>query len=140
MTNLLLLLNERSVSYLLSVNERRETNVADAERGGEVIKGTLDLLVLKVLQLGPMHGWGVTELIEQRSENLLSVNQGSLYPALYRLVRQGLIRSTWKTSENNRRARYYELTAAGREQLREERAQWERLSRGVNLVLKTAGE
>ncbi len=114
--------------------------MADTERGGEVIKGTLDLLVLKTLQLGPMHGWGITELIEQRSENLLSVNQGSLYPALYRLVRQGLIRSTWKTSDNNRRARYYELTAAGREQLREERAQWERLSRGVNLVLKTAGE
>ena len=109
------------------------------ERGGEVIKGTLDLLVLKVLQLGPMHGWGITELIEQRSENLLSVNQGSLYPALYRLVRQGLIRSAWRTTENNRRARFYELTAAGREQLRAEREQWERLSRGVNLVLRTTG-
>jgi PadR family transcriptional regulator, regulatory protein PadR len=116
------------------------TSVAETERGGEVIKGTLDLLVLKVLQLGPMHGWGITELIEQRSENLLSVNQGSLYPALYRLVRQGLIRSSWKTSENNRRARFYDLTAAGREALREERAQWERLSRGVNLVLRTTGD
>ena len=113
------------------------THVADTDRGGEVIKGTLDLLVLKVLQLGPMHGWGITELIEQRSENLLSVNQGSLYPALFR---QGLIRSSWKTSENNRRARFYDLTAAGREALREERAQWERLSRGVNLVLRTTGE
>ena len=103
-------------TLLLSVNERRmtyRTSMADTERGGEVIKGTLDLLVLKVLQLGPMHGWGITELIEQRSENLLSVNQGSLYPALYRLVRQGLIRSAWKTTENNRRARFYELTAAG---------------------------
>ena len=114
--------------------------MSETERGGEVIKGTLDLLVLKVLQLGAMHGWGITELIERPSENLLSVNQGSLYPALYRLVRQGLIRSAWKTSEYNRRARYYELTAAGREQLRDERAQWERLSRGVNLVLKTTGE
>ena len=112
----------------------------DPERGGEVIKGTLDLLVLKVLQLGPMHGWGITELIERRSENLLSVNQGSLYPALYRLVREGLIRSTWQTTENNRRARVYALTAEGRAQLRDERAQWERLSRGVNLVLKTASE
>jgi transcriptional regulator len=125
---------------LLSVNERRGLDVGEPERGGEVIKGTLDLLVLKVLQLGPMHGWGITELIEQRSENLLSVNQGSLYPALYRLVRQGLIRSVWKTTENNRRARFYELTAAGREALRDERAQWERLSRGVNLVLRTTGE
>ena len=114
--------------------------MAESERGGEVIKGTLDLLVLKVLQLGPMHGWGITELIEQRSENLLSVNEGSLYPALSRLVRQGLIRSAWKTTENNRRARFYELTAAGREQLRDERAQWERLSRGVNLVLRTTGD
>ena len=114
--------------------------MSESERGGEVIKGTLDLLVLKVLQLGPMHGWGITELIEQRSENLLSVNQGSLYPALYRLVRQGLIRSAWKITENNRRARFYELTAAGREALRDERAQWERLSRGVNLVLRTTGD
>ena len=70
--------------------------MTEIERGGEVIKGTLDLRVLKVLQLGPMHGWGITELIEQRSENLLSVNQGSLYPVLYRLVRHGLIRSAWK--------------------------------------------
>ena len=114
--------------------------MGDSERGGEVIKGTLDLLVLKVLQLGPMHGWGITELIEQRSEHLLSVNQGSLYPSLYRLVRQGLIRSAWGTTDNNRRARYYELTSAGREALRDERAQWERLSRGVNLVLRMAGE
>jgi PadR family transcriptional regulator PadR len=82
-----------------------------------------------------MHGWGITELIEQRSADLLSVNQGSLYPALYRLVRQRKLRSEWRTTANNRRARYYELTAAGRQQLANERAQWERLSRGVNLVL-----
>lgn len=109
----------------------------DDSRGGEVIKGTLDLLILRTLQLGPMHGWGVTELIEQRSAELLSVNQGSLYPALYRLVRQRKLRSEWRTTEKNRRARYYELTPAGRELLAEERAQWERLSRGVNLVLST---
>src|SRR5215203_7075125 len=104
-------------------------------RGGEVIKGTLDLLILRTLQLGAMHGWGITELIEQRSADLLSVNQGSLYPALYRLVRQRKVRSEWRTTANNRRARYYELTAAGRQQLADDRAQWERLSRGVNLVL-----
>jgi PadR family transcriptional regulator PadR len=102
---------------------------------GELIKGTLDLLILKTLQLGPMHGWGITELIEQRSENLLSVNQGSLYPALYRLVRRGWIRSEWRITENDRRARYYILTAKGRAQLTIERAQWQRLSHGVNLIL-----
>ena len=128
------------IPRLSARNDDNTTSMPDTERGGEVIKGTLDLLVLKVLQLGPMHGWGITELIEHRSENLLSVNQGSLYPALYRLVRQGLIRSAWKITENNRRARFYELTAAGREQLRDERAQWERLSRGVNLVLRTTGD
>ena len=103
--------------------------------GGEVIRGTLDLLILHVLQLGPMHGWGITEMIEQRSAELLSVNQGSLYPALYRLVRQRRVRSEWRATENNRRARFYELTDAGRELLAAERSQWERLSRGVNLVL-----
>jgi transcriptional regulator len=82
-----------------------------------------------------MHGWGITERIEQRSDSLLSVNQGSLYPALYRLVRRGWIRAQWKVTENNRRARYYTLTAPGRAMLGEEREQWERLSRGVNLVL-----
>jgi transcriptional regulator len=106
------------------------------DRGGEVIKGTLDLLILRTLQAGPMHGWGITELIESGSDNLLSINQGSLYPALYRLVRRGLLRSTWKQTENNRRARYYELTRDGRAVLGEERATWERLSRGVNLVLE----
>ena len=107
----------------------------DDTRGGEVIKGTLDLLILRVLQLGPMHGWGITQMIEQRSRELLSINQGSLYPALYKLVQQRKLRSHWQQTENNRRARYYELTSAGREQLAEERTQWQRLSRGVNLVL-----
>ena len=111
--------------------------MGDRHRGGDVIKGTMDLLVLKVLQLGPMHGWGVTELIEQSSENILSINQGSLYPALHRLVRRGWIRSEWRTTENNRRARYYILTPRGRARLAEEREQWERLSRGINLVLST---
>ena len=107
----------------------------DGSKGGDVIRGTLDLLIMHVLQLGPLHGWAITELIEQRSRELLSVNQGSLYPALYRLVRQRKLRSEWRVTENNRRARYYALTAAGRQQLAEERSQWERLSRGVDLVL-----
>ncbi|MGH7500407.1 MAG: PadR family transcriptional regulator [Longimicrobiales bacterium] len=104
-------------------------------RSGDLIKGTLDLLILQTLERGPMHGWGITELIEQRSENVLSVNQGSLYPALYRLVRRRWIRSAWGVTENGRRARYYELTAKGEAQLSAERAHWERLSRGVNLIL-----
>jgi transcriptional regulator len=107
-------------------------------RGGAMIKGTLDLLILRVLAHEPMHGWGITELIEQRSGALLSVNQGSLYPALYRLVRRGWIRAQWKVTENNRRARYYALTPKGRAMLDEEREQWQRLSRGVNLVLGDA--
>lgn len=105
------------------------------ERGGEVIKGTLEMLVLEVLQHEPMHGWGITEIIERRSQGLLSVNQGSLYPALYRLVARGWLSSEWRTTENNRQARYYALTRAGRKQLAAERAQWEKLSRGVNLIL-----
>lgn len=107
-------------------------------RTGDLIKGTLDLLILKTLQLGPMHGWGITELIEQRSDNVLSVNQGSLYPALYRLVQRRWIKSEWRQTENARRAKYYVLTAAGRAQLAKERAHWERLSHGVNLVLGNA--
>jgi transcriptional regulator len=108
-------------------------------RGGEVIKGTLEMIVLQVLQLGPMHGWGITELIEQRSDGLLSINQGSLYPALYRLVARGWISSEWRSSENNRKARYYSLTKEGRTQLAAERTQWERLSRGVDLILRRTG-
>lgn len=106
-----------------------------ADRGGEVIKGTLEMLILEVLQHEPMHGWGITEIIERRSQGLLSVNQGSLYPALYRLVARGWVSSDWRTTENNRQARYYALTRAGRKQLAAERAQWARLSRGVELIL-----
>ena len=101
----------------------------------ELLQGTLDMLVLKSLQLGAMHGWGITERIESGSRNVLDLNQGSLYPALYRLERHGFIRSEWQQSENNRRARYYTLTPAGRRQLAAEREKWERLSGAVNLVL-----
>jgi PadR family transcriptional regulator PadR len=103
---------------------------------GDLLQGTLDMLVLKSLELEPMHGWGITERIEQWSEKVLQINQGSLYPALYRLQRQGWITSSWKVTENNRRARYYDLTAAGRRQLAAERESWERLSGAVNLVMR----
>ena len=103
---------------------------------GDLLQGTLDMLVLKALQLEPMHGWGITERIEQWSQQVLQVNQGSLYPALYRLQRQGWITSSWKITENNRRARYYALTAAGRRQLAVEQESWDRLSEAVNLVMR----
>ena len=101
----------------------------------ELLQGTLDMLVLKSLQLGPMHGWGITERLEQGSRSILRVGQGSLYPALYRLERQGYVASSWDASENNRRARYYELTPAGRARLAEERQAWRRMSRAVELIL-----
>ena len=103
---------------------------------GELLQGTLDMLVLKALHLGDLHGWGITERIEQGSRQVLQLNQGSLYPALYRLERQGLVRSSWKTTENNRRARYYALTAAGRRQLAAEQEKWKRLAHAVDLVLR----
>jgi transcriptional regulator len=102
---------------------------------GDLLQGTLDMLVLRALQLQPMHGWGITERIEQWSERVLQLGQGTLYPALYRLEQQGWIRSEWKQTENNRRARYYSLTRAGRRQLEDELTQWRRMSRAVNLVL-----
>ena len=102
---------------------------------GDILQGTLDLLVLKALQLEPMHGWGITERIEQWSEQVLQVGQGTLYPALYRLERQGFISSDWQITENSRRARYYALTRSGRKQLEAELAQWRRNSRAVNQVL-----
>jgi transcriptional regulator len=101
-----------------------------------ILQGTLDMLVLRALQLEPMHGWGITERIEQWSEEVLSVGQGTLYPALYRLERQGLITSDWDVTENNRRARYYKLTAAGRRHVVRELESWRRLSRAIDLVLR----
>ena len=108
-----------------------------AERG-DLLQGTLDMLVLKALQLEPMHGWGITERIEQWSHDVLQINQGSLYPALHRLSRQGFITSSWRVTENNRRARYYALTAAGRRALADEQEIWDRLSKAVNVVMRMA--
>ncbi len=104
----------------------------------EVLQGTLDLLILKTLSLEPMHGWGISQRIQQFSRGVLEVNQGSLYPALQRLERQGWITADWGVSETNRRARFYRLTAAGRRRLEQERADWERLSAAISLVLRTA--
>jgi transcriptional regulator len=101
----------------------------------DLLQGTLDLLILKTLELEPMHGWGITHRIQQLSDSVLQVNQGSLYPALHRLEEQGWVSTSWKTSENNRQAKYYALTAKGRRQLAEEKANWIRLSAAVaNIV------
>jgi transcriptional regulator len=101
----------------------------------DVLQGTIDMLVLRALQLEPMHGWGITERIEQWSEQVLQLGQGTLYPSLYRLERQGFVRSEWRVTDNNRRARYYSLTALGRRHLDDSLAHWRRMSRAVNLVL-----
>jgi transcriptional regulator len=105
----------------------------------ELLQGTLELLVLRVLALEPMHGWGIAQRIEQMSKDVFSVNQGSLYPALQRMKRKGWVRSEWRVTDNNRRARYYELTRAGAKQLANERAEWERTSAAVNLILDWRG-
>jgi transcriptional regulator len=103
----------------------------------DLVQGTLDLLILKVLSLEPKHGWAIANRIEQMSRDELQVQQGSLYPALYRLEQQGWIKAEWRASETGRRAKFYVLTAAGRKRLDQELANWSRLSRAVNLVVRT---
>ena len=102
------------------------------------LQGTLDLLVLRVLRRGTMHGWGIAQEIQQISRDVLQVNQGSLYPALRRLEERGWIDAEWGTSDNNRRARYYRLTTAGRRQLAQETASWEEFVLAVTRILQTA--
>ena len=101
-------------------------------------QGTLDLLILRTLALGPQHGWAISERVQQLSSNVLRIQQGSLYPALHRLERRGLIKARWGTSENNRRAKYYELSKNGRQQLEVETDAWEKLAAAVAQVLGTA--
>ena len=101
-----------------------------------LVQGTLDLLILRVIALEPMHGWAIAQRIRQMSKEELRVGQSALYPALHKLEQQGVIASEWAISENNRRAKYYKLTAAGRRALTSETAQWERLSAAINLVVK----
>ena len=103
----------------------------------DLLQGTLDMLILKALQLEPMHGFGISVRIRQISDEVLQVEQGSLYPALYRLEEQGWIKAEWGVSDNNRKARFYSLTFAGRKQLEAETANWERLATAINLILKT---
>jgi PadR family transcriptional regulator, regulatory protein PadR len=102
----------------------------------DALRGSLDLLVLKTLSLVPMHGWGISQRIQQMSKGILDVNQGSLYPALQRLEKDGLIASDWGMTENNRRARYYRLTAAGRRALGVELESWKRFATGLDAVLR----
>lgn len=104
----------------------------------DLLQGTLELLALKTLSLEPMHGWGISQRIQQMSREVLHVTQGSLYPALQRMKTRGWIVSEWRNTENNRRARYYSLTAAGRRQLVRGESQWERASAAVNWVLEWA--
>ena len=102
----------------------------------DLLQGTLDLLILKTLSGGPMHGWGVAQKIQILSQEILQVNQGSLYPALHRLEQQGLIAAQWGASENNRQAKFYELTRAGRKQLADEQRSWERMAGAVARILE----
>ena len=102
----------------------------------DLLQGTLDMLVLRTLQAGAVHGWGISQRIQQVSEDVLRVNQGSLYPALHRLEEEGWIESEWGTSENNRRAKFYRLTRSGRKRLEQETQDWARLSAAVARVLQ----
>jgi len=109
-----------------------------ARTATDALRGSLDLLVLKTLSLSPMHGWGISQRIQQISDGTLEVNQGSLYPALQRLEKDGLITSEWGTTDNNRQARYYRLSAAGRRALGQELESWRRFAAGLEAVLRTS--
>jgi PadR family transcriptional regulator, regulatory protein PadR len=105
-------------------------------RPTDLVQGTLDLLILKTLALEPLHGWAIAQRIKQLSNDVLQVQQGSLYPALHRLEQQAWITSEWGASDNNRRAKYYSLTRAGRKQLEREASSWERLSAAISAIVK----
>jgi PadR family transcriptional regulator PadR len=104
----------------------------------DALRGSLDLLILKTLSLAPMHGWGISQRVQQISNGVLEVNQGSLYPALQRLEKDGLVTSDWDTTDNNRRARYYRLTATGRRALGQELESWRRFATGLEAVLRVS--
>jgi transcriptional regulator len=109
-----------------------------ASREADLLQGTLDMLILKVVALGPLHGYGIVQRIQQISRDSLQIRQGSLYPALYRLEKRGWFKSEWKTTDGGRDAKYYSLTKAGRRQLEAETAGWKRLCEAISLVLETA--
>ena len=104
----------------------------------DLVQGTLDLLILKIVALEPMNGWAIAQRIAQMSNDVLQVGQGSLYPALHKLEQQGWIEAEWRASENNRRAKYYNLTREGRRAMKQEAAQWERLSAAISLIVNQA--
>ena len=104
----------------------------------DLVQGTLDLLILKIVALEPQHGWGISQRIKQISNDVLQVGQGSLYPALHKLEQQGWIEAQWQNSENNRRAKYYTITHDGRQALKQEAAQWERLSEAISIIVRLA--
>jgi transcriptional regulator len=122
-----------STGYVSSYGNLQENDVSDQT---DLLQGTLDLLIMRTTALQPMHGWAIAQRIQQISDDLLRVQQGSLYPALHRLEHQGWITAQWGASDSNRRARFYSLTSAGRKQLATEVSKWERLSAGVDLVLQ----
>jgi PadR family transcriptional regulator PadR len=119
----------------MATGDSRDRPTAQAK--SDLLQGTLDLLILKTLAVGPMHGWGISQRIQQISRDVLNVNQGSLYPALHRLQAQGLVAAEWGASENNRRAKFYVLTKAGKKRLAEEHASWTRFTTAVGLILDT---
>jgi transcriptional regulator len=110
-----------------------------APKSLDLLQGTLDLLILRTLALGPMHGWGISQRIQQISEDVLRVNQGSLYPALQRLETAGWIEAEWGASDSNRQAKFYRLTKSGQKRLREEQASWERMTAAVGRILAANG-
>jgi len=132
-SNVELVWNIRAGSDVSLLGNLQEEHVSDQT---DLLQGTLDLLIMRTIALAPMHGWAIGQRIQQISDELLRVQQGSLYPALHRLEHQGWIAAEWGASDNNRRARFYSLTRAGRKQLETEVTKWERLSAGVNLVLE----
>jgi PadR family transcriptional regulator PadR len=129
----------RSTAHLLwtATEDNPRTRHVTSRPQTDALRGSLDLLVLKTLSLEPMHGWGISQRVQQISQGVLEVNQGSLYPALQRLEKEGLITSEWGTTDNNRRARYYRLTAAGRRALGTEVESWRRFAAGLEAVLRT---
>ena len=130
-----MLSNDDRSGRVWGVRPRRSSVVASTSSSGDVLQGTLDLLILRTLKPGAMHGWAIAQRIQQLSKDALQVGQGSLYPALHRLERRGWIRAQWGTTDNNRKAKYYELTGRGRRGLGEELESWRRFAQAVELVL-----
>jgi transcriptional regulator len=120
--------------FMLSVTDVSAAGRSQVSKPTDLVQGTLDLLILKVVALEPMHGWAIAQRIRQMSSDVLQVGQSALYPALHRLEKQGWLKSEWKTSETNRRARYYTLTAAGRRAVAQEAANWFRLSAAISKI------